>query len=375
MVRLLVFAFMLNASVAFAHKPSDSYLTLAVDGKQIQGQWDIALRDLDFAIGLDSNLDGNVDWGEVKAKHEEITAYGLARLKLSIDGAECKAQAYDHKVTQHTDGGYAVVYFRATCPRAGAKLEAKYSLFFDLDREHKGLLNLQFEGQTRTGIFSASVPNQSFVLAQPSRWKQFVEYVVEGMWHIWQGFDHILFLLSLLLPAVLVWVASSQSWNPAKSFRAVFLDVLKVVTGFTVAHSITLSIATLGIVQLPTRLTESAIAASVVVAALNNVFPIFQGKRWLVAFLFGLLHGFGFANVLGDLGLPKATLLIALIGFNVGVEVGQIAIVGVFLPLAYGLRQTWFYRRMIFVAGSLAIATLAAIWMVERAFLVKIIGI
>ena len=110
-------------------------------------------------------------------------------------------------------------------------------------------------------------------------------------------------------------------------FRPAFWDVCRIVTSFTVAHSITLSLAALGIVALPSRLVESAIAASVVVAALNNLRPWSQGRRWVVAFGFGLIHGFGFASVLADLGLPRDTLVLALVGFNLGVECGQLAIV------------------------------------------------
>ena len=193
------------------------------------------------------------------------------------------------------------------------------------------------------------------------------------MWHIWVGFDHILFLLSLLLPAVLAWQASR--WQPVQGFRPAFWDVFRVVTSFTVAHSITLSLAALGIVALPSRLVESAIAASVVVAALNNLKPMVEGRRWLVAFGFGLIHGFGFASVLGELGLPRDALLLALVGFNLGVECGQLVIVALFLPLAYSLRGSRFYRRTVMKGGSLAIAGIAGIWLAERVFGFKLLPI
>jgi hypothetical protein len=139
-----------------------------------------------------------------------------------------------------------------------------------------------------------------------------------------------------------------------------------------VAHSITLSLAALSVIQLPSRLVESTIALSVVLAALNNLYPVVFGRRWVVAFCFGLIHGFGFASVLADLGLPQQTLLIALVGFNLGVETGQLAIVSAFLPLAYALRRSWVYRRVIFLGGSAAIVVVAGIWMIERMFNVKL---
>ena len=148
--------------------------------------------------------------------------------------------------------------------------------------------------------------------------------------------------------------------------------MLRIVTAFTVAHSITLSLATLGLVTLPSRIVESSIAASVVLAALNNVYPVAHGRRWMVAFGFGLLHGFGFASVLVDLGLPQGALALALLGFNLGVECGQLAIVAAFLPLAYAVRRSWFYRRVVLLGGSLVIAVVASVWFVERAFNLKL---
>ncbi len=212
---------------------------------------------------------------------------------------------------------------------------------------------------------------------------QFVDYAADGVWHIWIGFDHILFLLSLLLPAVGAWVAGvggqrpggsrRATWQPVPRLGVAVWEVLRIVTAFTLAHSITLSLATLGWVSLPSRLVESTIAASVVLAALNNVFPFFQGRRWMVAFAFGLIHGFGFASVLADLGLPRDALALALLGFNLGVEAGQLAIVAVFLPLAYLLRHSKFYRWVVLWGGSLAIAAIAAAWFVERAFELKLL--
>ena len=359
---------------AHAHKPSDSYLTLKVDGETVEGQWDIALRDLDFALGLDANQDGAITWGEVRAKHADIAAYALSRLTLGPQNAPCPAKVTGHLVDNHSDGAYEVLRFTAQCGAAPKVLAVDYRLFAEIDPQHRGLLNLQAKGSTRAAILGSNAPMQRFTLGEQSNWEQFVDYTNEGVWHIWTGFDHILFLLSLLLPAVLVRsTAPGETWKPAPSFRAAFVDVLKVVTAFTLAHSITLSLAALSIVSLPSRLVESCIAASVVLAALNNVRPVVYRGRWLIAFFFGLIHGFGFASVLADLGLPQESLLLALIAFNVGVELGQLAIVGVFLPIAYRLRATTFYLRGVLVAGSVGIVLIAGTWLVERAFNLRIL--
>lgn len=356
----------LLGTTAHAHKPSDSYLTLKVSDRVIEGQWDIALRDLDFAIGLDQDGNGELTWGEVRARHREIAAYALGRLKLSNAGEKCPITAGEQLVDNHSDGAYSVLRFTATCSTSIKTIDVDYRLLFDIDPQHRGLLNLQSGGQASTAIFSPVAPRQTLILHGASKLTQFTDYVVTGIWHIWRGFDHILFLLSLLLPAV--FKLNDKKQCPSDSFKASSTDVLKVVSAFTVAHSITLTLATLQVIWLPSRWVESAIAASVVLAALNNLFPLFQGKRWIVAFAFGLVHGFGFASVLTDLGLPQTTLLLALVGFNFGVEIGQMAIVAVFLPLAYAIRKTIFYRRAVFTFGSGLIVLIAMMWLVERVF-------
>lgn len=354
------------ATLAHAHKPSDSYLTIRAEPNGLSGQWDIALRDLDFAIGLDADGDGRITWGETRARHPEIAAYALARLTLQADGQPCTVEVPQQLVDHHTDGAYSVLQLAIRCAGAApARLTLDYRLFADLDPQHRGLLNFTTRAGSRSAVFSPEAPQQTFELATITRWSQFVDYAREGVWHIWIGFDHILFLVSLLLPAVLVW--RKPGWEPAKRFRSAFWEVAKIVTAFTVAHSITLSLATLGWISLPSRWVESAIAASVVLAALNNIRPVVEGRRWLVAFCFGLVHGFGFASVLQDLGLPPDALLLALVAFNVGVEAGQLAIVAVFLPIAFVLRRHWVYRRVILAGGSAVIALLASAWLAERA--------
>ncbi len=368
---LLVALATLCTPLAQAHKPSDAYLTLARDGAAITGQWDIALRDLDAAIGLDANGDGDITWGEVRARQRAIAAYALARLSVSSGGATCAFDVTRHRIDRHTDGAYAVLTLAGTCPQAGPTLAIDYRLLFDVDPQHRGLLNYVEHGNSRSVIFAADAHRYVVGGDAAGSLEQLAAYVHEGVWHIWLGFDHILFLVSLLLPAVLV--RRERTWQPAGSFRAAFWDVARVVTAFTVAHSITLSLAVLGVVSLPSRIVESAIAFSVVLAALNNLFPVVAGGRWAAAFGFGLIHGFGFAGALQDLGLPTGSLALSLFGFNIGVELGQLAIVATFLPVAFALRATWSYRRVVLGGGSLAIAAIAGVWLVERAFELKLL--
>jgi len=359
------------AAPAHAHKPSDSYLALSVQGDHIAGQWDIALRDLDFAIGLDADGNGEITWGEVRAKQQEIVAYALARLVVAGDGAGCPITVSEHLIDNHSDGAYEVMRFTVDCPLVPAVLSIKYTLFFDVDPQHRGLLRLEDRGGTHTAVFSPEHETWQLEGHSLALGRQFLDFFRTGVWHIWTGFDHVLFLCALLLPAVLE--LRGGRWQAVANFRQAFLDVVSIVTAFTIAHSITLSLAVLGFIHLPSRLIESAIAASVVVAALNNLCPIIEKRLWIVAFIFGLVHGLGFANVLTDLALPKPALAVSLVSFNLGVEAGQLAIVAAFLPLAYLSRRSWLYPRLALGAGSLTIVALASIWLIERSLNVNII--
>ena len=369
---VFIFALLFSFAVgAHAHQASESYLSLKVDGKSMTGQWDIALLDLERVIGLDADGDGNITRSEVEAKRTEIERYGLSRLRLKVDDAECPLTISGQMVDTFSDGAYNVLRFGVNCPATPKILKVDYRAFFDIDAQHRGLLRLECGGKVQTAVFSPEQPALQFELTVPSRWRQFLAFVNDGAWHIWTGFDHILFLLALLLPSVLK--RGPDGWRVVEHFRPALVTVLKIVTAFTVAHSTTLTLATLGILRLPARLVESTIAVSVIFAALNNIRPIFSERGWILAFGFGLVHGFGFANALFDLGLTGGTLALTLVGFNLGVEAGQLAIVALFVPPAFAWRGSWVYRELTFRFGSAVIVLLAATWMVERVFAIKVL--
>lgn len=372
MKSIIIIWLMLMGAPALAHKPSDSYLSLSVAGAQVQGQWDIAVRDLDYALGLDADDDGVLTWGELRTRHAHIAAYALAHLRLLQDGVACPMAVTEQLLDTHSDGAYHVLRFRATCTQEPRILGIEYKLFFDLDPQHKGLLRLNHADTTQTAVFDAQHATRRITLNSHGTWRALGDYSIQGVWHIWTGYDHLLFLLLLLVPAVLR--RERTHWQGVENLRAALLDTAKVVTAFTVAHSITLSAATLGLVSLPSRLVESAIAASIIVAAINNIVPILQTRRWPLALIFGLIHGFGFASILTDLGLPAGALAGALMGFNLGVEAGQMAIVMVFLPLAFIVRASPVYRYTVYIAGSALAAGLAGIWFMERAFNLRLLG-
>jgi len=358
------------AAAAAAHKPSDSYLTLIApaQGARLEGQWDIALRDLDFVLGLDANHDGAITWGELKSARARIADYVFSRLTLEAigrgDRERCALELADLLVDQHVDGHYAVLRFHADCPLQPAQLAVRYQLLFEVDPTHRGLLELTAGGVEQAEVLSKDAPTATLNLSSPGRWQQFQDFVTEGVWHIFKGYDHILFLLTLLFPAVVRY--SAGGWEPREHLRDAAIDVLKVVTAFTLAHSLTLTLAVVGLLHFPARWVESAIAATVLLGALNNLKPVIVHRRWVVAFGFGLVHGFGFASVLADLGLHGMNLALSLVGFNCGVELGQIAIVLGVLPLAFALRRTLLYRRAFMPAGATAIGIVATYWLLAR---------
>ncbi len=441
-----VASLLLASAAAHAHKPSDAYLTLAVNGSVVEQRLDIALRDLDRDLQLDADDNGALAWGEVRGRWTDIERLAERSVSWQADGRSCAGgPAGSAQLDEHTDGRYVVLTRTWRCGAPVQAVKVNYALFKSTDPDHRGVTQVRFGDRVQPAVLvpgaaprvfsaddgdvngrangaggagAASAYGGSFAA---TLWA----FVGEGVHHILIGTDHVLFLLALLLPVVLVLrrggdgpqrpdagngvLLAPQSVGgtaaalrvsagcmappaapramtarsaaavvqplPPAGARTMFWNVLKVVTAFTVAHSITLALAALDIVNPPSRWIESVIAASVVLAALNNLVPLVGDGRWKITFVFGLVHGFGFASVLKDLGLAQGTIAAPLLGFNLGVELEQHMIVAAFLPLAWALRTTAFYRTWVFRGGSLAIALLASVWLVERVFDVVILGI
>ena len=349
---------------AHAHRPSDAFLNLKINGAQIEGQWEIALRDLAVIADLDADRNQELTWGELRQAQPLLFAQLAQALSFRSGEETCPLSFTQLLIHDRSDGRYAWFSLSAVCAAPVRVLDVDYRLLFQLDPTHRGLLVLEADGISHSAVLSPDASTRSFELAKRSALGTFRDYVVQGVWHILIGYDHILFLLALLLPAVLHY--ERGRWQAQPRLRPTLWNVFGVVTAFTLAHSITLSLAALGWVRLPIAMVEAAIAASVVFAALNNLRPLVLRARWVMAFAFGLIHGFGFASVLGELGLPTDLRVLSLLGFNLGVELGQLAIVAVALPLAFVFRHTYMYRVVIRVAGSLAVAALASWWLVER---------
>ncbi|WP_457443024.1 HupE/UreJ family protein [Roseateles sp. P5_E4] len=362
MIRCLLWLALLLCGVAQAHQASEAYLVYRVEGAAVEQRLDIALRDLDRDLALDADGDGNLSWGEVRQRWPDIEALAMAGLRFTADGAACTPQDRPQpQLDQHSDGMHAVLISHWLCRAAVHELDIDYRLFASTDTAHRGLARLVGAAGEPLVLTPGAGPQR---LALDSR--GFGGFVVEGMVHIASGLDHVLFLVTLLLVAV--WRREGKGWAPRASGRAALAETLKLVTAFTLAHSITLALAASGAIDPPTTVVESLIALTVLLAALDNLRPFVPGPRWSMVGLFGLVHGVGFAGPLKDLGLRGSELVLPLLGFNLGVELGQLAVVALLLPLALMLRSATIYRRWIVPGGSSAVAALALLWCVERSF-------
>jgi hypothetical protein len=353
------------STAAFAHISSNGFLSAHLDGREIQGSMEISVRDAELAVGIDANHDGKITWAELRSAQPQLVGYLSDHVTFDVQGRRCAIAFQTLEVNDRVDGHYAWLPFTGRCPRTIDAIEIRYTVLEGLDPSHRGLLTLTGEGGAQTGVLGGGSPQAVYSVLAPDRWRTFQDYFEAGVRHILSGIDHLLFLLSLLLPAVLQ--RKSGHWEPVREARPALIGVLEVVTAFTLAHSITLTLAALDLVRLPTRLTESVIAASIIAAALNNIFPLITESRARIAFGFGLLHGFGFASVLSDMGLPPGARLISMFSINQGIEAGQLSVVLAVMPVIYALRSGLFYRRTVMPWGSAAIAALAFVWLVQRA--------
>ncbi|MEP7299669.1 MAG: HupE/UreJ family protein [Burkholderiales bacterium] len=360
---LATLALLVFAAGAQAHKASDSYLQIDAGEQTLAVRWDIALRDLDVAIGLDADDDGRLTWGEVKAAWPRIEAYALPR--LAIGG--CPLRVSSTALESRNDGAYAVMFLASDCTLATAPV-ITYSLLREVDPTHRGIAKVQRTGQPL--VLTMLDPSQPVASASGGA-RESPGFVLEGMLHILGGYDHVLFLLCLLLPSVMR--RTAEGWRPVEKLAQAVWPVVGIVSAFTVAHSITLALAATKVVSLSPAFIEPAIAVTIILAALDNVWPIFPVRRVVVTFCFGLIHGFGFAAVLAELNLPTSAFALALLQFNVGLELGQLLIVISVTALLFLMRQRRRYRALVIRGGSYAAMAVGVLWLIERTANVSIL--
>ena len=352
------------SSMSFAHQLSTAYLSGSFnDTGLFQGQWQVRLYDLEQAIGIDEDGDGELRWRELQNRAEIVTKYLQYHLTFSRANQECTfALEPDWKIDEHFNEAYLLLPVRAQCAIAGT-VKINYSAFFEIDSQHKLLLSLLNEKNSVPYILSDSTPSLEINEQSGSRFKTFTEFVKQGAVHIWIGLDHILFLISLLLTCALT--RRDRHWIANPKIRDIVWRTTWIVTAFTLAHSVTLTATALNFINLPSRWVEVGIAITVALAALNNIFPLVLRLGWLT-FSFGLLHGMGFAGALGELGLPNDQKILTVLAFNLGVEIGQMAIVAIVLPVLIYVRKYYWYTRYTMAALSGIIVLIALQWIVQR---------
>ena len=327
----------------------------------VSGEWKVRIADIAAPLQLDSDRDGTVTWAEIEHRRQDIESYLGSHLSVATNNGALSW--HFGRLSFGAVGGepFLQAHLGADDTDRIETLQVASPQPLDVTVVWSG------QGAEKARLASGA---RTFVRSSAAR-SGFLDSVQQGVWHIWTGYDHILFLIVLLIPAVFVRTATGRTAVP--TFNGALLHVIIIVSAFTVAHSITLACAASGWISLPGRLVESVIAASILVAALNNFLSRSAGGRSAgLAFGFGLIHGFGFAGALTQTGALAdslgAPLWRTLLAFNLGVEAGQLAIVALFLPGAYLLRQTRFYQTGVLYGGSAIAGLCALLWFWQRAF-------
>jgi hydrogenase/urease accessory protein HupE len=371
-------------SSAWAHKGSDAYL-LVSDQPTLRLSYAVAIKDLAVAVDVDTNADGKVTWGEIKAATPAIQALltrevGLvdsAALVWNFDGLEARG-----------DGAYLRMVAKPEVS-PGRAPALRYSLFKTEDASHRLLVSGRLQGkdllltvspiQTQATVLGDAVPEAQIPVSPgstpnaggaTSAWRSLSQYFSLGVHHLLEGYDHLAFLLALVLPLHLrLWRPPAEHPVPTAPRRSQWTEwssMLRTVTAFTLGHSITLMLATLGYTSASAAWVEPAIAASIGVSALLNLYP----QRWLrtevLAGVFGLVHGYGFAGLLIEAAAPSGLLGWALGGFNLGVEAGQLIAVSAWLIVSQPLVASPWYDRWVVRAGSWLLLALATFWFLQR---------
>ncbi len=360
---------------AQAHALGQSYVFLRLGDEVVSGRFEMTVADANKAIGLDFATDGSVTPEQVTPHAAAVEAYVRRHLRLAPDGQPAEFEVTGHGLFTIRKAQYVQLFFSIDAlQRPPETIVVDYSGVFEVDPDHRGLLVVEHNWKTATFddesnvvlTFSPDAQRLTLDLSESTVWNGFLGMLELGIHHIWVGIDHILFLLALLLPSVMR--REGRRWVPVPGFREALIQMVKIVTVFTVAHSITLSLAALEVVSLPSRLVESVIAISIAIAAADIFFPLFRRRIWAVVFVFGLFHGFGFASVLSEMGVPANYLVLSLFGFNVGVEIGQLVIVCIVFPLLFAVRASLLYGRYVLHSGAALMIAVALYWFVERAF-------
>jgi hypothetical protein len=339
---------------ARAHRGSTKLLVIerTDEGANVE----IELDAVDVAVALGLGEDAPV--AEVLGRAPEIRAWVARGITLRASDVRCASTTTAPRERARDDGPRIVLDLRARCPASSARLTLHDDTVFDTDPRHEAYVRMRWSEGMDALVLRPG--RQSAPLGEPPSTASLLgRFVHEGALHLVTGYDHMLFLLSLVLTA--------GGLAVREGMRRASKDVAWLVTAFTVGHSVTLIAAALGVVVLPAKPVESVIAASILCVALWNVWrPRARASMPWLAGGFGLVHGFGFSSVLAELGLPAQARVLSLVAFNVGIELAQLAFVALLLyPLAWLARREG-YERWVVRGGSMVIGALASYWLAER---------
>ncbi len=370
---VLLIGVLTSPDVVLAHAPGENYVWVNVESDHIAGRFEIHLKDLNRKLGIDWQEHGATRIEAVAATATQVQDYLREHFEIVFDGNPLELQFEKTNVFKEKSN-YAQYFYHTETMTIPDSFVIRNDIFISPDDPlHRSLIVLEYNknldkeygGENAIMAFGPHKSEQLLDLNDLPALLQPLDFIWQGCLHIWIGIDHVLFLLALLLLAVMDRVEGQ--WQPVPTFKKAIWNVLKIVTLFTIAHSVTLSLAAFNIVNLNSRIVESLIALSIVLVGINNIFPKFNDKAWLIIFFFGLFHGMGFASVMGELPFRTVSLMKILLSFNAGVELGQLAIVVGIFPVIFFLRKTKIYRPVVVVGGSLVICVIAFYWFVERA--------
>ncbi len=370
----LVIALLAWPRPAAAHQASIAHSTVRVQPGQSAVDYELVLSPASAAEILELPQGTPVTAEHVERGQPALLAYAQARIAIG-DGTHACEPAAGSMHVRREPAGDVVLAWRVDCPRALATLVLDYQLFFDRDPLHRGLVRIQHGDQSVVSELTAAQRSFAWELGAPPP-ATGLAFVQSGVEHIVFGFDHIAFLLALLLAVVVRRPPGMRTTWETRGLGQSWGRTALIVTSFTIAHSLTLIAASLGWIALDSRLVECVIAASIMYVAVENIIRPDARHRYLITFAFGLMHGLGFASMLAEL-LPPSGVVVPLLLFNAGVELGQLAIVVLLLPLlCLGVRLAGArtYRLVLLPFGSAILATLGGLWLIERLFEITILG-
>jgi hypothetical protein len=327
-----------------AHPANVARARIAIEDRSVEIALSANLLELDLVLTLDRDLDGQVTAGELEARRADVTDYLRGKVGVSAAGRALPMELAALGTGRSSDGravAEATLVFRSE--HALRDLALRCEPLTELGADHTTLARIDDQNQSREFVFRPGVIYRQ----APGALAQALEFLKLGVVHIVVGYDHVAFLLGLLLTG------------------GSLLTIVKIVTAFTAAHSVTLSLAALHVVTLHPVVVEAGIALSIVYVAAENLFTARRHGRWLVSFVFGLVHGFGFAAVLEELALPSSALAASLVTFNLGVELAQVAIVALVVPALSGLARTRLHAPVTRLA-SVGILSLGLFWLYQR---------